>query len=98
MRITIVENKYIEIIKQIYENHTATIKPELEGKPVSIKKEVRQGDRLSLNIFKLGREKLRLKHKRKGTTNLRFADDIIMFVRTVEELQEQLLDTHNESN
>ena len=91
-----VQEKYINIIKETYAEGTAQIRTrKLSGK-IKITKGVRQGDALSPVMFTAGEEEI---FKRMNIeaginingvrlSNLRFADDIILFAESEEKLKD----------
>lgn len=101
-----VEHKYIRIIKNIYTGTTAKIKIEKEGCDIDILRGVRQGDPLSPKLFtavleevfrKLDWSKNGLNINGEKLTHLRFADDIVVFANTSEELQKMLIELNTAS-
>ncbi|KAJ2954579.1 hypothetical protein O0L34_g2871 [Tuta absoluta] len=98
-----IDQNYIDILKIIYYNSTATIKLESTGPSFKISKGVKQGDPLSPKLFTSALEEvfrgLADTWEGRGVdvggrrlTNLRFADDIILFSTTAAELQLMLQD------
>ncbi|KAJ2948735.1 hypothetical protein O0L34_g7995 [Tuta absoluta] len=96
-----VEHKYIRIMKNIYTGTTAKIKLEREGESIPIQRGVRQGDPLSPKLFSAVLEEVfrdidwnnsGLNINSEKLTHLRFADDIVIFASTSEELQQMLGD------
>ncbi|CAG9133292.1 unnamed protein product [Plutella xylostella] len=92
---------YIELVGAIYRNSTANVKLERPGPAFPIEKGVKQGDPLSPNLFTSCLEevfkKLTQSWENKGIdigghklTNLRFADDIVLFSHSAPELQQML--------
>ena len=93
--------KYIRLIDKIYTNCYAKVKTEIEGETFQIKKGVRQGDPMSPKIFTCILEmifrKLNWNKKRYGIningkrlSNLRFADDIVLFAKSESELRKMM--------
>jgi hypothetical protein len=96
-----VEHKYIRLIRNIYTNTTARIKLEREGEDIKIQRGVRQGDPLSPKLFTAVLEEVfkKMEWMNYGMringvqlTHLRFADDIVVFATSAEDLQEMLED------
>ncbi|CAG9123810.1 unnamed protein product [Plutella xylostella] len=98
-----VDPTYIQILKKIYNNSTADIKLQNPGPLFNIEKGVKQGDPLSPKLFTATLEevfkKLAVSWERKGIdvggrmlTNLRFADDIVLFASSASELTQMLQD------
>lgn len=94
-----IEDKYIRIIKNIYENSKARIKLESLGRSFKIGRGVRQGDPLSPKLFISVLQLVfsHLKWNRKGIningnniSNLRFADDVTLISESKEELLEMM--------
>ena len=101
-----VEHKYISILSQIYNQNYAKIKTEREGEPFPLERGVKQGDPISPKLFTAVLEDIfrNLKWAKRGVningskiSDLRFADDIILFANTARELQEMIneLDTQS---
>lgn len=101
-----VEQKYINIIKNIYAKSTSRVKLETKGDEIKIERGVRQGDPLSPKIFIAVLECIfrNLNWERKGISlegcnlnHLRFADDIVLVAETAKELEELIRQLNNES-
>lgn len=101
-----IEHKYIRILKNIYESSSAKIKLEREGNKIKIKRGVRQGDPISPKLFNAVLEEIfhQLDWEEKGLsvngenlTHLRFADDIVVFSPTKDDLQKMLIELDRES-
>lgn len=99
-----VSQTYINILKNIYKNSTSRVKLDRLGPKIYIKRGVKQGDPLSPKIFIAVLQDImkELKWRKKGIkigtqflSNLRFADDIIIFAKTSNELETMIreLDT-----
>ena len=99
-----VEEKYINILKETYKGGTAQIRTEMLSRKISIMKGVRQGDMLSPvmftsaveEIFKRVNIEISININGEILNNLRFADDIILFAKTEEELKNLLEDLNRE--
>lgn len=99
-----VPNKIINTIKDTYENGTAQIRTEKISDKIRIEKGVRQGDTLSPvlftaaieEIFKRITSSIGININGQVLSNLRFADDIILFANTEDELQELLKELNEE--
>ena len=99
-----VQEKYIDIIKETYADRTAQIRTEKLSGKIKIMKGVCQGDTLLPVMFTAAVEEI---FKRMNIeaginingvrlTNLRFADNIILFVESEEKLNNMLEDLNNE--
>ncbi|XP_047998769.1 uncharacterized protein LOC125236115 [Leguminivora glycinivorella] len=103
-----IQTKYIRILQLIYQNSTAKIRTERDGKVFSVKKGVKQGDPLSPKLFsavleyvfrKLNWESLGIDINGAKLSNLRFADDIILLSDNPQDLNimlQQLADVSKE--
>ena len=99
-----VEEKYINILKETYRGGTAQIRTEKLSRKISIMKGVRQGDTLSPvmftsaveEIFKRVNIETGLNINGETLNHLRFADDIILFAQSEEELKNLLEDLNRE--
>ncbi|CAH2229921.1 jg24530 [Pararge aegeria aegeria] len=91
-----IENKYIRLIRNIYNNSTAKVKLERIGEEFEKKKGVRQGDSLSPKLFLAVLEEIfrNLQWEELGINvngcKLRFADDLVLFTDDPDTLQEML--------
>ncbi|KAL0839312.1 hypothetical protein ABMA28_016056 [Loxostege sticticalis] len=101
-----VDNRYINIIESIYSNATLKVAIPYHTKPVKIQRGVRQGDTISPKLFTLVLEDVfkKLDWEDKGLSiagarlsNLRFADDVVLFASDPEELQTMVHELHNAS-
>lgn len=101
-----IENKYIRVVKNIYDNSKAKIKLEKEGEEIKIERGVRQGDPLSPKLFtavleevfrQLDWENCGLSINGENLSHLRFADDLIILSSSSEGLQAMLNDLVKES-
>ena len=90
---------YIQLLQNIYDSASATIKLHEVSQPIFIKRGVRQGDTISLKLFTAALENIfrGLNWERKGIningsylSHLRFADDIVILPKTPQELQEMI--------
>ncbi|XP_028168072.1 uncharacterized protein LOC114358336 [Ostrinia furnacalis] len=99
-----ISRKYIEVIKYIYTQSTSIISLENKGEEITIERGVRQGDPLSPKLFIAVLEGIfkEIDWKEKGLkiqghylNHLRFADDIVLFAETANELEQmiQILDS-----
>lgn len=98
-----INETYIKLLELIYRASTASVKLLSPGPSFCIEKGVKQGDPLSPNLFTCTLEEvfreLTVSWSSKGVvigskrlTNLRFADDIVLFASTSAELQQMLQD------
>ena len=101
-----VEQKYIRLIRNVYEHSTACIQLERKGAHFRIQRGVRQGDPLSPILFSAVLETIfrGFDWKDQGInidgrklTHLRFADDIVLISKTPQDLQGMLNDIARES-
>lgn len=92
---------YIEIIKYIYSNSESRVKLDRLGPVIKICRGAKQGDPLSPKIFiavlqhqmeNLDWEKKGIYINGKFLSNLRFADDIVLFSKTSKELEEMIVE------
>lgn len=91
----------IRVIKDLYSKSKAYIKMDKRGNIFSISRGVRQGDPLSPNIFNCVLQEIfrKFNWKEKGIkingewlNNLRFADDIVLIGKNIEEIELMLKD------
>ena len=103
--------QYIRLLQSLYSNQTATVKTDKLSKHFNIERGVKQGDPLSSLLFNALLEDIfcdlkplwqqrrygvELSHTRSlRLTNLRFADDILLFTTTLPQLTNMLTDLHN---
>lgn len=89
----------IELIKDIYNKNVSYVKMETKGSEIKICRGVRQGDPLSPRIFITVLESImkKLDWKQRGLnikgvclSNLRFADDIVLFSETAVQLEKMV--------
>jgi Reverse transcriptase (RNA-dependent DNA polymerase) len=101
-----IEEKYIRIIRKVYENATARVKLEKCGRSFKITKGVRQGDPLSPKLFiavlqavfsSLNWTNKGLNVNGKKLSNLRFADDLTLISESKQELVEMIEELKIES-
>ena len=103
--------EYIHMLQSLYSQQTATVKTDKASKPFNIQRGVKQGDPLSSLLFNALLEDIfkqlkqswttpkygvQIGHTRTSTiTNLRFADDVLLFAPTLPQLTTMLNDLHN---
>ena len=95
LRVHGVQEKYINIIKETYTEGTAQIRTEKLSGKIKIMKGVRQGDTLSPAMFTAAVEEIFKRMNIKAginsngvrLSNLRFADDIILFAESKRETE-----------
>lgn len=101
-----IEHKYIRLIRNVYRHSTARIQLERKSDPFKIGKGVRQGDPLSPKLFsavleaifrRLSWDNLGINVDGTSLTNLRFADDIVLFAKTPEDITKMIEDLATES-
>ncbi|XP_063540448.1 uncharacterized protein LOC134749440 [Cydia strobilella] len=103
-----IDPAYVELVGTIYNNSTASIKLHAPGPVFSIAKGVKQGDPLSPKLFTsclqeifqklaVSWETMGIEVGGKRLTNLRFADDIVLFSHTSSHLQQMLQDLRTAS-
>ena len=104
LRVHGVQEKYINIIKETHAKGTAQKRKENLTCKLKIMKGVRQGDTLSPVMFTAAVEEIfkrmnieaGININRVRLSNLRFADDIILFAESEEKLKDTLEDLNNE--
>jgi hypothetical protein len=97
-----VQDKYITVIRNIYNHGYAKTKIDSEEKKFRLEREVKQGDPTSLELFTCLLEHIfrklnwsnrcSLNINGRKLTNLRFADDVILFSNSNGKLQEMVND------
>lgn len=101
-----VPTETIELIQDIYKKSKSKVILEKQGSEIDICRGVRQGDPLSPRIFIAVLQSImkNLKWKSKGIyingkylSNLRFADDIVLFAETAPQLEIMIREIHNVS-
>ena len=101
-----VDSVYINVLRHIYDHATSFIRLHKDSEPFQLEKGVRQGDTSSPKFFTacLERAFRQLNWLEKGIkidgeylSHLRFADDIIIFASTKEELQQMLTELNEAS-
>ena len=97
---------YLELIENIYDKATATIKLRTISESIKMERGIRQGDSISPKLFTATLQEIfkSFKWQTKGIlisgerlTNLRFADDVILFSESAEELDEMINNLNIES-
>lgn len=101
-----IKDKYINILKSIYDNSTSRVKLDRVGDKINIKRGVRQGDPISPKLFiavlqyamsNLQWSKLGININGNFLSHLRFADDIIIFSECPQQLNIMINDLHQAS-
>lgn len=95
-----VETKYVRLLKTIYSQSTAKVKTEKVGQTFTLGRGVKQGDPISPKLFTCVLEEIfrKLQWSSKcgitvngrRLTNLRFADDVVLFATSHKQLQQML--------
>ena len=94
-----IQKKYVRILAEIYSDNKAVIKTEKEGAQFNISRGVKQGDPISPKLFTCLLEQVfrQLEWQNQGIdidgkklTNLRFADDVILFAKSAKDLEKML--------
>lgn len=102
-----IPNIYINIIKNIYAKSTSRVKLDRLGPTIYIRRGVKQGDPLSPKLFIAVLQNIMkgLQWEGKGIdingkflSNLRFADDIVLFSTSSKQLEKMLTDLSDSSN
>uniref|UniRef100_A0A3P8U2M2 ribonuclease H n=1 Tax=Amphiprion percula TaxID=161767 RepID=A0A3P8U2M2_AMPPE len=99
-----VEDNYINILKETYDGGTAQVRTDTVSRKICVMKGVRQGDTLSPVMFTVALEEIfrRIEYETglningDRLNNLRFADDIILFTESEEQLGRLLNDLNKE--
>ena len=99
-----VEDNYINILKETYDGGTAQVRTDTVSRKICIMKGVRQGDTLTPVMFTAALEEIfrRIEYETginingDCLDNLRFADDIILFTESEEQLGRLLSDLNKE--
>jgi hypothetical protein len=100
--------KYIRLIREIYKNSNAKVRTEIEGEVFRTKRGVRQGDPISPKRFtcllEIKFRKLNWNLKRivvningRRLSNLRLANDIVIFAKSTTVLQEMMTELNTRS-
>lgn len=101
-----IPSTYTELIQNIYHSATSTVRLHAETDKFPIQKGVRQGDTISPKLFTAALESMfqTLDWSNKGINingqhlhHLRFADDIVLFAHTIEELQDLMTELNTSS-
>ena len=100
------QSKYVRLLASIYRNSYAKVRTELEGSTFRIERGVKQGDPLSPKLFTCLLEnqfrkidwdnKYGISINGRRLTNLRFADDIVLFAKTGRELENMIHDVNSQ--
>ena len=101
-----IDKAYIKLIENIYKKPTATVTLNGKSQCIELQKGIRQGDSLSPKLFtavlqlvflKLNWENKGIKIKDKRISHLRYADDIVLFSKSLRQIQEMLNQLNKES-
>ena len=102
-----VDKAYVNIIRNLYNGATATLKLDRESDKIDLKRGARQGDIISPKLFtsclqdkiidKINWEERGINIDGELLAHLEFADDIIVIAHTPEELQKTLQDLNDSS-
>jgi Reverse transcriptase (RNA-dependent DNA polymerase) len=101
-----VDDKYIRLLKNIYEKSTASIELENQSRSFKISRGIKQGCCFSPDLFnaalqeifkKLKKNKLGIKINEEVLSELRFADDIVLISERKEDLLEMMEELFEES-
>ena len=100
--------KYVRLIRKIYKNSKAKVKTEFEGETFRMKKGVRQGDPISPKLFtsvleiifrkvKWTKNNYGININGRRLSNLRFADDIVLFATSAKKLEKMMNELNDKS-
>ena len=100
-----IEKKYIRLLAKIYSNNKAKIKTDKESAPFTLSRGVKQGDPISSKLFtcllehvfrQIDWHNCGIDINGNKLTNLRFADDVVLFAKSEKDLECMLhqLQTH----
>lgn len=101
-----IDHRYTNLVNNIYQKATLKVNLPPETKPVAIRRGVRQGDTLSPKLFTLVLEDIfktlhwegcGINIEGKRLSNLRFADDIVLFSDNPTDLEAMIQELNNAS-
>lgn len=101
-----IDHRYTNLIKNIYDMATLTVKLHTQTNPIKMKKGVRQGDTISPKLFTLCLEDIfkKLNWDDKGINvngrkinHLTFADDVLLIADNIQDLQKMLTELQQTS-
>ena len=102
-----IESAYIKLLRNIYSTATSVIRLHQDSEKFKVGKGVRQGDSISPKLFcavlervfqNLNWDEVGIKINGEYLHHLRFADDIVLFASSAEELQTRMEELSNESS
>ncbi|CAG4950935.1 unnamed protein product [Colias eurytheme] len=101
-----VDTRYVEVLKEIYKGATLQVKLHEVSRRIPVGRGVRQGDTISPKLFTAALEDVfkLLEWSEKGVSingsmlsHLRFADDLVLFAKTPDDIKVMLEELHDAS-